>query len=236
MGQSSRRAIPQRWTAAFDVATDLDAVLQVMSDEALTLGARHVIACEFARDEDGEMTIKPFRENSPLPLSVVTLATGPDYLPMMIDIYRQGVTFDAASVPPSRYRHVFEDVWRKYRAATDCNDFVAVPLCDAGVLRAYATYVFPERAPAAAAETLTDISYAAFYRGLSLARLAETPLTIRQCESLRLCAGGKHDAEIAEIMGIAQGTAHEHIEEAKRRLGVRTRIEAVVIAARNGWI
>lgn len=63
-----------------------------------------------------------------------------------------------------------------------------------------------------------------------------TPLTRRQREVLAQVVDGKSDGEIAAALGVSQNTVHEHIEEAKRRIGVRTRVQAAVIAARNGWV
>jgi DNA-binding CsgD family transcriptional regulator len=38
------------------------------------------------------------------------------------------------------------------------------------------------------------------------------------------------------LVGISSATAHFHIEQAKRRLGVRTRVEAVAVGVLNGLI
>ena len=50
----------------------------------------------------------------------------------------------------------------------------------------------------------------------------------RQC--LALAAQGKTDWEIGQLLNIAERTVHNHIERAKRRLGVITRVQAVVHA------
>jgi len=62
------------------------------------------------------------------------------------------------------------------------------------------------------------------------------PLTTRQCEALQHCAAGKSDWDIGVLMNVATATAHCHIESAKRRLGVKTRVQAVLMAYKNGWI
>ena len=61
-------------------------------------------------------------------------------------------------------------------------------------------------------------------------------LSPREIECLGWAAAGKPDAEIAILVGIKPATAHFHIEEAKRRLGVRTRVEAVAVALLHGLI
>ena len=56
---------------------------------------------------------------------------------------------------------------------------------------------------------------------------ASTPLTPRQLECLRWVAVGKSDFEIAALLGLSQPTVHFHIEEAKKRIGVRSRVQLV---------
>jgi DNA-binding CsgD family transcriptional regulator len=50
----------------------------------------------------------------------------------------------------------------------------------------------------------------------------------RQC--LELAAQGKSDWVAGRILGISERTVHNHIEHAKRRLGVATRVQAIVHA------
>ena len=64
--------------------------------------------------------------------------------------------------------------------------------------------------------------------------LSPAGLTEREIGCLRLAAQGKSDASIASELGIAQSTAHEFIEKAKKRMNVRTRTELVAIAAALG--
>ena len=40
--------------------------------------------------------------------------------------------------------------------------------------------------------------------------------------------------DIGQILGIAQSTVHAHVENAKRKLGVKSRIQAVAKLARAG--
>jgi DNA-binding NarL/FixJ family response regulator len=64
----------------------------------------------------------------------------------------------------------------------------------------------------------------------------EPPLTRRQVECLAWVQCGKSSPVIAEIMGIAPATVDEHVSEACRRLGVRTRVQAVMEAYKKGLI
>jgi DNA-binding CsgD family transcriptional regulator len=60
-------------------------------------------------------------------------------------------------------------------------------------------------------------------------------LTDRQIECLKWVSKGKSDWEIGEILGISENTAHRHIEAAKHRLDVSTRMQAVLSAIRLGY-
>lgn len=53
-------------------------------------------------------------------------------------------------------------------------------------------------------------------------------LTPRQGDCVALVARGKSDWEIGQLLGISESTVHKHIEDAKRRFGVSTRIQLVV--------
>lgn len=59
-------------------------------------------------------------------------------------------------------------------------------------------------------------------------------LTNRQRECLIWVEQGKSSSDIAVILGLSSETVNEHVGEACRRLGVRTRIQAVVAARAQG--
>jgi DNA-binding CsgD family transcriptional regulator len=61
-----------------------------------------------------------------------------------------------------------------------------------------------------------------------LAVVHEPHLTPRQRDCVVLVAQGKSDWEIGQLLGISESTVHKHIEDAKRRFGVSTRIQLVV--------
>lgn len=61
-------------------------------------------------------------------------------------------------------------------------------------------------------------------------------LTERECECLEWVAMGKSDWEIGGILSISERTAGVHVESAKRKFGVGTRLQAVIAALRNGAI
>lgn len=55
-------------------------------------------------------------------------------------------------------------------------------------------------------------------------------LSPRERQCLELAAQGKSDWVIGRVLGISERTAHNHLERAKRRLGVASRTQAVVEA------
>jgi LuxR family quorum sensing-dependent transcriptional regulator len=63
-------------------------------------------------------------------------------------------------------------------------------------------------------------------------RREQNILSRREAECLRWAAAGKTDNEIGAILSISPRTARFHIENAKKKLGVSTRIQAVTEALR----
>ena len=62
------------------------------------------------------------------------------------------------------------------------------------------------------------------------------PLSARELETLRLIAEGRTNKEIAEELGVTEGTVKSHVTSILNKLGVQDRIRAVLEAARKGWI
>lgn len=61
-------------------------------------------------------------------------------------------------------------------------------------------------------------------------------LSARERQCLELAAQGKDDGTIGLLLRISERTAHNHIERAKRRLGVCTRVQVIVHALSEGQI
>lgn len=68
------------------------------------------------------------------------------------------------------------------------------------------------------------------------ARLLPSGLTSRELEVLRLVADGLHNREVATQLHISENTVKNHMRSVHDKLGVRTRTEAVVTAAREGLL
>jgi len=62
------------------------------------------------------------------------------------------------------------------------------------------------------------------------------PLTQREVEVLRLLASGVPTEDIATTLGVSRSTARNHIESILAKLGVHSRLQAVVYASQHGLI
>jgi DNA-binding CsgD family transcriptional regulator len=62
---------------------------------------------------------------------------------------------------------------------------------------------------------------------------ARPNLSKREAEVLRLIAAGKADSDVGEALGIAARTVRFHLENAKQKLGVTTRAQAVLMVLRG---
>jgi len=86
------------------------------------------------------------------------------------------------------------------------------------------------------------IAPAVFEKALSLAH-SEAPrkkdterLSRRELECLQLVASGKSDWVIGELLSLSERTVHGYIENAKKRLGVATRTQAVICALHDAQL
>ena len=64
----------------------------------------------------------------------------------------------------------------------------------------------------------------------------ESPLSSRELEVVQLAAQGMSNPEIAEQLFLARGTVKAYMESVLRKLDARNRVEAVMVAARSGWL
>jgi LuxR family transcriptional regulator, quorum-sensing system regulator BjaR1 len=69
-----------------------------------------------------------------------------------------------------------------------------------------------------------------------LTRAPSVTLSNRQRECLQWVRAGKSNWEIGEILGLSEHTIAEHIGAARRKLGVRTKTQAVIEAIARGLI
>lgn len=62
------------------------------------------------------------------------------------------------------------------------------------------------------------------------------PLTDRERQVLRLASEGIASADIAEQIGLSEGTVRNYLSEAMSKLGAANRVEAARIARSKGWL
>ena len=61
-------------------------------------------------------------------------------------------------------------------------------------------------------------------------------LSPRMIACLEWASCGKSSVDIGALLGISARTVDDHLSEARRRLGVRTRVQAIVSAIRLGLL
>ena len=62
------------------------------------------------------------------------------------------------------------------------------------------------------------------------------PLTDRERQVVRLAGEGSTSSEIAQTLGLSEGTVRNYLSEAMSKLGVSNRVEAARIARAKGWL
>jgi DNA-binding NarL/FixJ family response regulator len=65
---------------------------------------------------------------------------------------------------------------------------------------------------------------------------ATPPLNDNQLKILRLIGQGETNREIAEHVHLSELTVKSYLQDIYRVLGVRNRVEAALLATREGWI
>lgn len=107
---------------------------------------------------------------------------------------------------------------------------IVVPVHDGGKLAWYTAFAgaHPDLSPRVVA-LLSCASHAGYDCFLQLIdrRKSDSPLTEREGECLQLVAKGKTDSEIGSILRISPRTVRFHVGNAKTKLGVTTRIQAI---------
>ena len=62
------------------------------------------------------------------------------------------------------------------------------------------------------------------------------PLSDRERQALRLAGDGRTTNDIAQALGLSEGTVRNYLSEAMAKLGAGTRVEASRIARAKGWL
>lgn len=128
--------------------------------------------------------------------------------------------------------------WTEFLAdAVRNGEGLVVPIYRGGLPVAAANFggAKPDTSPLTRA-LLQVVSHAAAERSIEL-RDGRAPvgnlLSAREAQCLRQVAIGRPDAEIGQLLGISPRTVRFHVDSAKAKLGVSTRIQAVAKALRE---
>jgi PAS domain S-box-containing protein len=138
-------------------------------------------------------------------------------------------------IAPERLHEAREQFARKVIGAVEATSFETTLVSPAGKRIAVELASVPLRED----EEIVGVLGVALVQNEPQAAPSTTPppdLTPRGHEVLRLLADGRTTREISEELGIAVETTRNHIRGVLRALRVNTRLEAVVLALRNGWL
>ncbi len=224
----------------------IEAINAAQSEEAITgavaahgerLGARYLRVVQ-VRGADGVCEANAIVDTAPDALSFAALR---QRHPQLVDTARRFVGKDGVVRDTALGAADLCAIGAEH-ARAGAATIVGAPLSAHGENAGYGVYFFaePPKERDALNRVVRFVCQAALHRFAQLNGDEDealiSSLTPRQSEVLTLVSHGKSDGEIAAALGLSQSTVHEYIEEAKRRIGVRTRVQAAVIAARNGWV
>lgn len=121
-------------------------------------------------------------------------------------------------------------------------DGLTVPINVPGSLPASCSFVVGP-GQALPEDSLPHAQYVACFAFEAAKRLAGSPgsavpaqLSSRQIDCVVLVSQGKSDSAAAQLLGISADTVHQHVEAAKRKLGVATRQQLVARALYDGHV
>ena len=132
-----------------------------------------------------------------------------------------------------------------YTTTPSCHTLIVASRPNPGDLRkaiaAHATgFVLKDSSPENISEAIRQVAKGnrALDPELAFATLdaPANPMTPRECDVLRLAAGGASTAEIARQLCLTAGTVRNHVSSILTKVGARNRVDAIRIANRAGWL
>lgn len=161
--------------------------------------------------------------------------------PLVENIGRYGRPFTWSDLRADRLLAQLGTEGLEAAAEAGWRDGLAVPLPRGGSRYGIVSLVARDIIPDEHRHEMTSLSLAFHQAIMPLARrdgFAQPPcgLSPREIEALKLVVAGRSDRQIAEALGIAVTTAHEHVERAKRRLTAKTRAELAAVAVSLGIV
>jgi LuxR family quorum sensing-dependent transcriptional regulator len=160
----------------------------------------------------------------------------PDH-PLIVRALNQLTPFSAGEMRATPLTDQQRRVLQHVNLSLNVRDGWTFPIADGGGTRGIVMLggLDPDMSPLVCS-ILHLIAHTGFKRYEELAA-GESPrsrlLTPRELECMRWVALGKTDEEIGIILAISARTARFHVENAKKKLGVTTRVQAVAVALRQ---
>lgn len=223
---------------ALHAAPDAEALAGVLNKSVRALGVSYLQIIERVAGDQ----YKAVFDTAPRKISVsAVFERHPKVGRTVSEIIQAGLPFDLDTVDGDSVGAPYREVLDEHRRFGGMAYYYAVPTFFAGVCSGLAVFYF-QRRPRGSECFQSDLcilgqgTFDGFRAFRPVPSVGECPLTPRQREALAYCGDGKSDWDIGVLLGVSQATAHEHVETAKRKLGVRTRIQAVLLAYKNRWI
>lgn len=227
---------------AFRTLTSVEAVRSRLFSAAERLGFKYLVCCDLPRPGEN---LKAMQLVNSWPAAWANRYFARNYVlhdPMVRELFRTCRPFRWDEVLERRKMERAERAVMREAADFGMRQGLVVPIhgCDGrtGVLGMAGDYCdFDARSGA-------EIHLVAIYAHARLKDFLGEPdkacpvvrLTPRQRECLHWVAAGKSAWAIGEILGISESTVHATLENAKRRLGVATRTQAVLRAVMTGQV
>lgn len=157
--------------------------------------------------------------------------------PLIVRALHQFTPFSADEVRATPLTDEQRRVLQHVSLSLSVRDGWTFPIADGGQTRGIVMLggLDPDMSPLVCS-ILHLISHTGFKRYEELAAGASPKsrlLTPRELECMRWVALGKTDEEIGIILAISARTARFHVENAKKKLGVATRVQAVAVSLRR---
>ena len=160
--------------------------------------------------------------------------------PMLLELYRTADPFSWADVLDRGTNSAAERAVMHDASAWGMNEGFVVPIYGiGGQMHAVTMSGRAPRSDLTARAELHLLSIYAYGRAKFLAGRETDPTPVlrpHERETLLWAAAGKSDWEISRILRVSEGAIHKRIEAIKRRMGVGTRVQAIVAAIRSGQI
>ena len=221
-----------------DSAVHQDELRQIFFEALARCGVKYCLALAIDWAADGKPHGSLIVQRSPIRLSYEQLiATHPNLIEMIVALAAKGEPAEIDTKSAEGLPKDWQDFIREHPFLPEINWCQFIPLFRAGELRGAVFYYAEQGLAPETTRWLIALTERGYDKLASTGVLPQAcPFTTRQREVLRFCADGKSDWEIAKLLGISAATAHEHVESVKRKLGVRTRVQAVALATLNRWI